>query len=108
MLLLLKVILPWKLNNKNGVAKVNNKLSEVCGVQQKLFNRNFIIDISVNMFAYIGNNFWFLLLCCVEKYMHTGHTHMSVTCFFTVLYSVQCTPPIYIICNWKKTLLITI
>nr|QTW43714.1 ABCD4 [Eurytemora affinis] len=36
------------------LTKVNNKLSEVCGVQQKLFNRNFIIDISVNMFAYIG------------------------------------------------------
>lgn len=36
------------------LSKVNNKLSDVCRVQQSLYNRNFIIDISVNLFAYLG------------------------------------------------------
>jgi len=35
-------------------SKVNNKLSEVCGAQQSLYYRNYVIDLSVNTFAYIG------------------------------------------------------
>jgi len=33
---------------------VNNKLMEVCGVQQRLYNRNFPIDLSINLFNYVG------------------------------------------------------
>ena len=33
---------------------VNNKLMEVCGVQQMLYNRNFPIDLSINLFNYVG------------------------------------------------------
>ena len=27
---------------------------EVCGVQQRLYNRNFPIDLSINLFNYVG------------------------------------------------------
>jgi len=34
--------------------KVNIKLEDVCKVQQRLYNRNFPIDFSVNLFSYLG------------------------------------------------------
>ena len=34
--------------------KVNSKLMDVCKVQQRLYNRNFPIDFSVNLFSYLG------------------------------------------------------
>jgi len=34
--------------------KLNSKLSQLCGVQQRLYYRNFVIDISINLFAYLG------------------------------------------------------
>ena len=34
--------------------RVNQKMLEVCGVQQTLYNRSFPIDLSVNLFQYLG------------------------------------------------------
>ena len=34
--------------------KVNSKLMDMCKVQQMLYNRNLPIDLSVNLFSYLG------------------------------------------------------
>ena len=34
--------------------KVNQKMLDVCQIQQTLYNRNFPIDLSVNLFQYLG------------------------------------------------------
>lgn len=36
------------------LGKVNSKLMDVCKVQQGLYNRNLPIDLSVNLFSYLG------------------------------------------------------
>ena len=84
---------------------MNQKLSELCRVQQSLYNRNYLLDIAVNMFNYLGAIISYLI---ISVPIFSGQIYHEGLTMAVQLFSLDSFSSFIPICGEKIVLLVAL